>query len=93
MSSEEPYDHSGEPLCHYDEKVTENQLLESAEVGDNRVKFSGENAVLYEAPDDEDPNRGYFSKWEKDSEGMYVRVDDISGDVGMCFEKFTSSTL
>lgn len=86
-----PYGRRGKPLRFYDEVVTEEELRESGEIGDNELEIKEELAFLYEAPAKDDPGRGHFSKWKKVGENSFKCVKGISGDDGMCKRKFDQS--
>lgn len=83
-----PYGRSGYPHCHSKETATENQLRASAETGDNDIIVTGNTIYLYEAPMEDDPGRGYYSVWENVDENTYEQTQGISGDDGLCYEKF-----
>jgi hypothetical protein len=84
-----PYSRSGEPVCYYKGEVSERELRESAEVGDNQVVFDDDRVYLYEAPAEDDPGRGHFTVWNKKDDGRFKQGDAISGDDGMCYKKFS----
>lgn len=85
---EYPYGRSGEPLCYYNDAVSEAKLKKSSEVGDNELELDGSTAYLYEAPSEDDTGRGHFSVWERTHEDRFEQVEGVSGDDGMCYEKF-----
>lgn len=93
-----PYGRQGNPRCYYNEQVSLAQLKQSGRFEDNAVKFFDAErvAVLYEAPAEDDPARGHYSVWTaRGGKQTYRKVEDkcITGDDGMCFEKFKSATL
>lgn len=87
-----PYGRSGEPICYYKGEVSEEDLRVSGGLGDNEVHFDGDTVYLYEAPAEDDPGRGHYSVWHKMDDGRYKQGDAISGDDGMCYDKFQENT-
>jgi hypothetical protein len=90
--TEYPYGRSGEPLRFYDEVATEQDLRETADIGDNQVYITKDKIYVYEAPSEDDPARGHFSVWESTTEGVFKQVSGISGDDGMCYKKYKEKT-
>lgn len=90
--TEYPYGRNGEVVCYYESKVTEDELRLSGDIGDNEVYFDGDTVYLYEAPMEDDPGRGHYSVWVPSESGQYKQEDSISGDDGMCYERFKEHT-
>jgi hypothetical protein len=91
-----PYGRRGVAYCHYKDSVSRTTLVESADIVDNAVTFydNGRVAVLYEAPTEKDPVRGHFSVWTpRGSTDNYQKVESMTGDDGMIYEKYNDTTL
>lgn len=67
------------------------ELQELNEIRDNEVVFDGDVVYLYEAPAEDGPVRGHYSKWHKQDNGRYQQGDAFSGDDGMCYRWFQSA--
>lgn len=87
---EYPYGRKGYPHCFYQDTATKSEFESSTRTGDNEMTIEGDIVYLYEAPTDDDKGRGHYSIWRHVDADEYEKVGAISGDDGMCYEKYES---
>lgn len=86
-----PYGRHGVVSMYSEERAeTLKEITGAAQPLDNEYHKDGDTIHLYEAPIEQDPERGYYSVWIKEGE-QYIQTKAVSGDDGMIYEVFNDA--